>query len=144
LSVVVDANVVVKWYVEEDGSDHARALLASSELLIAPSHAFGEVGEVLVALCRKERFKREQLVQLSSALSATLVLVPMHTIFEEAVEIAITARQSFYDALYVSAAVMHDTRLVTADVRLVQGIRNSRWSSRVVSLPEWAGEQIGS
>jgi predicted nucleic acid-binding protein len=128
----------------EADSNHARALLASSELLIAPSHALGEVGEVFVTLCRKGRFTREQLDRLSTALAATLALVSAHGLFEEAVEVAIEAQQSFYDALYVSAAVMYDTRLVTADTRLVRGLRATRWSSRVVSLAEWASEQTGS
>ena len=36
MTVVVDASVALKWYVDEEDSEAALALLASDERLIAP------------------------------------------------------------------------------------------------------------
>ena len=43
MTFVVDASVALKWFVEEDGSERAAALLASKDLLIAPDLIVPEV-----------------------------------------------------------------------------------------------------
>ena len=42
MTLVIDANVVVKWYAQEAGSAEAERLLDGGELLISPGHLFGE------------------------------------------------------------------------------------------------------
>lgn len=43
MSVVVDASVVIKWFVPEAGSDAASRLLASEDRLEAPDLLFAEI-----------------------------------------------------------------------------------------------------
>ena len=43
MTLVVDANVAIKWFVEESRSDAARAVLASGEPLVAPDLVVPEV-----------------------------------------------------------------------------------------------------
>jgi len=46
-TLVVDAGVVVKWYIPESGSDRAAALLETDRRLIAPDLLLAEVANVL-------------------------------------------------------------------------------------------------
>jgi predicted nucleic acid-binding protein len=43
LTLVIDASVALKWFIDEDGSDRAAALLDGKELLIAPDLIVAEV-----------------------------------------------------------------------------------------------------
>ncbi len=43
MTLVVDASVALKWFVAEDGSTRAAALLAGPELLVAPDLIEDEV-----------------------------------------------------------------------------------------------------
>ena len=44
---VVDASIVVKWFVEEKWSDEASSLLEAEVTLIAPELLFAEVSNAL-------------------------------------------------------------------------------------------------
>jgi predicted nucleic acid-binding protein len=139
MNVVVDANVVVKWYVEEPGSDEARTVAELDGLLVAPGHALAEIGEVLLRYFRRGELGPDQLEIIKTALPGTLVLVPLDELFEPALEIGAALRVSFYDALYVAAAERWDTVLITADRPLVGAAGASpRWRDRVVALDDWS------
>ena len=43
MTLVIDASVALKWFVEEQGSDKARGLLSREERLIAPELLLAEV-----------------------------------------------------------------------------------------------------
>ena len=43
MTVVIDASVALKWFVEEQGTEQAAALLAGQDLLIAPDLIVAEV-----------------------------------------------------------------------------------------------------
>ena len=43
MMLVVDASVALKWFIEEEGSAQAAALLATPELLVAPDLIVAEV-----------------------------------------------------------------------------------------------------
>ncbi|MGH8263816.1 MAG: type II toxin-antitoxin system VapC family toxin [Steroidobacteraceae bacterium] len=53
MSVIVDASIVVKWYVPEVDWAKAQKVFESEEELVAPAHILGEVGEVLVRRFRE-------------------------------------------------------------------------------------------
>lgn len=134
---VVDANIVVKWYVDEIGSEQARLVFEAEGLLVAPGHILGEVGEVLLGYSRRDQLSPAQLDIIKVALPGTLLLVSLDELFEPAIEIAQALRISFYDALYVAAAERWDTVLVTADQRLVKAASSSRWETKTMSLDTW-------
>ena len=63
-----------------------------------------------------------------------LPAVPLHlysslTLLDGAVEIALGTASSVYDCLYVALAVALDTTLVTADTRLLEGLRETQLAS---------------
>ena len=125
MNVVVDANVVVKWYIAEADSAEASLVLEQAHSLVAPGHALGEIGEVLAV------------DRASDDLLSRLALVPTDLLFQLAFEIALSAGISFYDALYVALADELALPLVTADAVLARRLAATRWSGRIVLLADW-------
>lgn len=112
--LVIDANVVVKWFVDEDGSDDARGILGSDRDLLVPAHALGEIGDLLRS-------------------------VPLDDLFVPALDIAWATRASVYDALYVVAASRADAQLVTSDDRLLRLLSGMPWAATAMPLAAWGG-----
>ena len=145
MSIIVDASVVVKWYVPELYWDNAQRVAAAGDELAAPVHVLGEVGAVLVRRFRQGKITDRQLAIARVAVRDMLSFISLTDLFDAAMQIAIETRLSFYDALYVAAAEREDTFVITADARLVRVVASSRWSDRVLPLSQWvAGPHAGT
>jgi predicted nucleic acid-binding protein len=135
--VVVDASVVVKWFLTERWSEQARQLLDEPVGLVAPDLLFAEVGNAV--------WKRVRMRQLPAPLARRLVAdiasiavrpVASRTLLKDAMGVAVSAGITVYDAMYLVLAVRLRTQLVTADGRLraaVSGIPRLREHIRLVS-----------
>jgi predicted nucleic acid-binding protein len=117
--VVVDASIVVKWFLPEQSSEEARQLLDESIELVAPDLVFAEVGSAV--------WKRVRMRQLEAPLARRMVadianigVQPVETriLLKDAMGVALSAGITVYDALYLVLAVRLGTQLVTADERL--------------------------
>ena len=135
-SITIDASVAVKTIIEESFSGLARNVLAGFDLVLAPAHAYAEIAEVIyrkssVGLIgeRQANFALERLPQI-------LTLVPLDAIIVDAFGIARELQHSVYDCLYVAAALKHQTKLITADLKLVTKPRSSRFSNVVLHLAD--------
>jgi predicted nucleic acid-binding protein len=137
--VVVDASVVVKWFLPERWSEEARQLLDEPVGLVAPDLLFAEAGNAV--------WKRVRMRQLPGPLArrmvadiATIAVRPVasRTLLKDAMGVAIGAGITVYDALYVVLAVRLRTKLVTADERLsaaVSRLARLREHIRLISAP---------
>jgi len=123
--VVVDASVVVKWFVEEERSREARLLrdayvnglvdLAAPELLPF---------EVLNALKYSGAFGEDELKEVARTLDD--FQITLHSLRGElawrTVELSMRKGLTIYDASYVALAESLGSMLYTADDRLVRRI----------------------
>lgn len=134
MTFVIDANVVVKWFVDEVGSDEARALLTPDEPLIAPAHMLGEVGEALLRSHRRGVTPREQLDAAHIILVRSFRVVRLDEIFSKSIAISLSAELSVYDSFYVAAAELHRTHLITDDRVLLRKLAGTEWASRARPL----------
>ena len=124
MQYVLDANVVVKWFIPEIDSDRADRLLAdfrSHRLdIIAPDILVVEVGNTLW----KRSIKTKDISPADAAASYTDFLdldVPLQssaTIAEAALNIATSEQHPLYDTLYISLAMKRGCEFVTADESL--------------------------
>lgn len=139
-ATVVDASVAAKWLVSEDHTDAALRLRDSEAELTCPDLLFVEVGN---AVCKKVRSGEldEDLGRrmIAAILDAPLRVEPSVALLPAAWEIAVRLDRTVYDALYLALAVAFDTRLVTADRRLVRGVRSSEFDERVVWIEDLPG-----
>lgn len=123
--IVVDASVAVKWFLPEDGSDKADALLRTGQKLIAPELIRIEVA---AALAKQLRMKA-----LDAAMTRTLLddwrtnlqketvnLEPTLHDFDRGLEISIEIGHALQDCLYVATAERLDVPLITADEKFLK------------------------
>jgi len=126
VEVVVDASVIVKWFVEEEGSDKSLKLrdqyIEGRIRIIAPELM---VFEALNALYYKKLFSEDELKKISEALEAySFTLYPLRGGYaDKTVEIAFKNDVTIYDASYIALAVIRDARMYTADRKLIRGLK---------------------
>ncbi|MEM1509151.1 MAG: type II toxin-antitoxin system VapC family toxin [Thermofilaceae archaeon] len=134
--VVIDASVVVKWFVEEEGSSKAlevRDQYINGELkFIAPElFAF----EVLNALRYKGLFSLEELKSVAEALDAfSFELYSLRGKYARlTVDVAHENDITIYDAAYVSLAILKNTCVYTTDAKLKERLKE-KYSTYVALL----------
>lgn len=136
---VVDASVLVKLFVPEDGSEAAVAVVRGDTghdtLRIVPDLAYLECANVIWKLVKRgmlagdlARESLSDLVELPLQVQQSLNLV--ESAFDLADELNITA----YDAAYLALAVSMEAPLVTADAALVR--KAGRYSGLVRLLSD--------
>lgn len=137
-ATVIDASVVVKWLVREEGTK--QALTLRRHALSAP--------DLLVAECANILWKKVQRGELTGAESsiaarllarAEIELVPMRPLLERAAALAIRLGHSAYDCMYLALADATGRCFVTADQRLVRKLAAAGLDSpRVIALSDMA------
>jgi len=122
---VVDASVVVKWFVPEIHSDAARRLLALPHEYVAPDLLFAEAANTIWKKIRRKELTAENGQRLVADIARIAVeTVSCRALTEDAHALANATGRTVYDAMYVALAVRFDTRLLTADDRLETALRN--------------------
>lgn len=132
-AAVVDASVIVKWFVEEEGSERAleiRNKYIEGEIkLIAPEII---IFEVLNALHYKKLFSADEMKEISEALDAfsfeLYSLVGEYA--KKTIEAAYENNITIYDASYLSLAMMKETYMYAADVKIREKLKD-KYSSYV-------------
>lgn len=123
--IVVDASVVVKWFVEEEYSGEARGLRdAYTDNLLDLAAPSILPYEVLNALKYSGAFGEDELKEVAEILGD--YQLALHQLSGElakrAVELAFRKGITVYDASYVALADTLDTVLYTADERLLRKV----------------------
>jgi predicted nucleic acid-binding protein len=121
---VVDANVAVKWVLEEIHSETASRLLNDSHTLLVPDFFFCEVGNILwkqvrfgTATLEEAEFNFNQITMTPIQVYQSKFLVL------SALKIAVRVQQAIYDCVYLALAVSQGCKMVTADERFVNALQ---------------------
>ena len=121
---VVDASVVVKWFVPEVHSDAARRLLALAHEYVAPDLLFAETANTIWKKIRREELTPEEGQQLVADIGQIAVeTVSCRALVEDAHVLANATGRTVYDSMYVALAVRLNTRAITADDRLEAALK---------------------
>ena len=134
---VVDASIVVKWLVKEEGSDEAASLLEAEAALIAPELLFAEVSNALWAMHRRGDIGGEDFAEATDALRAAPVGVPfsMRQLAAASARLAVDLDHPVYDCFYLALAVQEQYSVVTADARFHEKVRSHPYlSDRIMHL----------
>ena len=138
MTLVIDASVALKWFLQEADSDRAADVLNQADLLIAPELILAEVCDAGWKAVRAGTARPEQLEIAAARLPAALdELVPLMELAAEAVRAAMEFDHPVYDCFYLVLAGRRDARLVTADRRLLGRVAATRWAKLAVPLAEW-------
>ncbi|WP_349371099.1 type II toxin-antitoxin system VapC family toxin [Salinarimonas sp.] len=124
MSLIVDASVAVKWFVEEEGSEAAQRILDEpAAVLLAPDLLLVEVGNALWKKFNRDEVSWAQMLAAVSTLRVVFQppnLVPVAELAEHATRLAVELGHPIYDCLYL--ALTARTRggvLVTDDRKLL-------------------------
>ncbi|HEY3044539.1 MAG TPA: type II toxin-antitoxin system VapC family toxin [Vicinamibacterales bacterium] len=121
---VVDASVVVKWFVPEIYSDAARRLLKLPHEYVAPDLLFAETANTIWKKIRRKELTVEEGRQLVADMGGIAVeTVSCRALAEDAHALANATGRTVYDAMYVALAVRLHTRAITADDRLEAALK---------------------
>jgi len=117
---VVDANVCVKLFIAEEGSQRALDLFADTRIARhAPDLLFIECANVLWTKVRRGTYlASDAVVNLRDLRATDTVVTPTADLVVRAFELANEFDISAYDACYVALAESLAVPLVTADERL--------------------------
>jgi predicted nucleic acid-binding protein len=118
---VVDASLVIKWFVPEVDSDAARRWLDASHDYVAPDLLFPETGNTVWKKVRRGELSPDDGQQLATDLSVIAVeAVSMRGLLPDAQALALRTGITVYDATYLALAVRLETQVITGDDRLAR------------------------
>ena len=124
--LVVDASVAVKWYIPEIHGDEAERILGSGYEMCAPDLLYSEVANVLWKHARRDAITVERAKAIMAALSRVSIrLYRAPPLVPQALDIALGLDRTVYDSLYLALAGSLGCKMVTADRRLYNSVRNS-------------------
>ncbi len=140
---VVDASVVVKWFVPEVHTDAALRLRHTSRALHAPDFLTIAFGNVLCKKVRQDEITRDEADAAMDTFRALPVqLHPWQSHFDRAYALAQETRRSLYDCLYLALAVLMEGEMVTADRKFLGALHEGPYAKHlrwVEDLPPSSG-----
>jgi predicted nucleic acid-binding protein len=140
LNLVIDASVLIKFFVPEVLADRAVFLLDSSaeedSSLMAPDLIYSESGNILWKKHRLKELTRSEVDKITDA----IILLPIRTensktLLPLALGMAMTYGVTVYDAMYMSLARIYGTQMVTADRKLFEKVAGTDMKKHV----SWLG-----
>jgi predicted nucleic acid-binding protein len=136
--LVVDASVAVKWFVPEEGSDKAMALLQSQESLAAPSLIFAEVTRAFQKKHAAGLMTFQAIVEGVTDLRRYLHhTVALESLIGDALMIDRDHPHPIFDYLYLACAMRERCRVVTSDQSFIAKLSGTAFSDHVVHLGDW-------
>lgn len=131
---VIDASVAVKWFLQEAGSVAARAVLMREGRLVAPDRLLLEVTNVLRRKERRGELTVEHVDRATGRLSSFFhEILPTKPLLASAIDLSRRLDHPVYECVFLAAAMVPATRLVTADDHFHRKI--GAWSDIVELLP---------
>jgi predicted nucleic acid-binding protein len=130
MSLVVDASVVIKWFIDEPLHENARQLLTERDIFHAPDLLIPEVGNIAWKKMMRGQIEEKQAQNITLSLrDLPIALHSSAELVERALQIALAIKHPVYDCLYLACAEALGTRLVTADRKLKKVLTDTTLST---------------
>ena len=137
MTLIVDASVAVKWFVEETLHDEARRLLKPPREIEAPDFILIEVANASWKKAARKEISNDQARAIVHMIPQFIpVLLPSSKLLERATALAIELVHPVYDCLYIACAEMTGGAVVTADNRLRKVVEGTGFVHLVRHLSE--------
>ena len=126
MKLVLDANVIAKWFIEEENTDKAIKIrdnfVAGKLAILEPTLLIYELGNVFwkhpVKSPEDVESDFKALFEIGLEFCTVREPVFLKNVFEHGRKFGIT----FYDAVYVTLAEKEDCKLITADAKLQRNV----------------------
>lgn len=132
---VIDANIAAKWYLPEEDSALAEAILGLEAELHAPDFLAVEFASIIW----KHSIAGHVSPEIWAAARDELKVAIGHwhkqeLLLETALELAIEYRHHVFDCIYLALAILIDGQVVTADKPFLAKFSGTRLSAKVISI----------
>ena len=129
---VIDASVVIKWYVPEGNYEAARAMRTAETALAAPDLLFAETANILWKVVRRGEMTASRATEVIEEIAAApFIAISNQSLAQDALDLSIATGITAYDASYVALAIRVDKILITADEKLVRKLAGTRSANHV-------------
>ena len=140
MNLVIDASVLIKFYVPEILSDRAQEVMSwvadGKLMLLAPDLLYPETGNILWKKQRLHELTPDEVEEIVDAITSLPIKIEhSRQIMPLSVSIALHSGITVYDAMYVAVAGIYETRMITADRRLVGALEKTEFKNNV----QWLG-----
>jgi predicted nucleic acid-binding protein len=133
--LVIDANVGLKWFIEESRSSAARRILDKEASFIAPDIFIPEICNVVWKKVRNQEITAEQGEAIVSNVPMVFDhMVPSSELANRAFALAVQFDHPVYDCLYLALAERESIRLITDDAKLVNIAKKAKLARFVQAL----------
>jgi len=127
---VLDASVILKWFVEENGTKEALQIrqnhIEGKYTLVVPDIAIYEVGNALRYKPDSSAAEVSRYCRNLYELNLDIIALPFE-IIDSVIETAYQNDITFYDASYVALAKELGLQFITADEKLYQKTKDLRF-----------------
>ena len=137
--LVVDASVALRWLVPSHDAAPARVLVADAGVALhAPDLIWPEVGNALWKYGRAGMDAARVLRRLRDFRALPLKITPTHELVDDALVIALELGHPVYDCIYLALAIRESARVVTADRRMLETVRDTCYATHVLWHEEYS------
>jgi predicted nucleic acid-binding protein len=136
--IVVDANVAIKWVIEQPHFERARRLVEQGDDLLVPGMFVAEITTTIWKYVRSKQINEEQAQSgVTSILSLISYVERDAHLAEDALRMGLDLNYAPYDCFYLVLAMRRSAPFVTADKRLINRLTSTRYKAHVVHLADW-------
>jgi predicted nucleic acid-binding protein len=137
---VVDASVVVKWYIDgEPDTESARRLLLGVPTFAVPDLLFAEIANVLWKKVRKGDITESRAITITElVIDGPFEIYRNQDLMPEALRIALSYSITSYDAFYLALAIELGAEFATTDRKLAQKLHSTPAAAYLNLLADYA------
>lgn len=130
MSLVIDASVAIKWFIDEPLHENARQILRDREELHAPDLLISELGNIVWKKMMRGEIEETHAQSIVLSLhDLPITLHPSVELINRALQIASAIKHPVYDCLYLACAETLGSRILTADEKLKRVLAGSSLST---------------
>jgi predicted nucleic acid-binding protein len=134
---VLDASVVIKWFIPEIDRPAALELRASGAAFAAPDLLFVESTNILWKRVKRGEIDPERARAIIDEIAAAHWIVYSNkSLARDAIDLALASGASAYDASYIALAVRLNTSCISADQKLVDKVRGTAAANHIMLLAD--------
>lgn len=137
MAYIIDASVILKWFIPEEHSERALRLKDSGARLHAPAFLTLEVGNVLSKKCRRGELTAQDTEDIWRAFrQAPIRRHADERLVLAAFDLAHHTKQGLYDSLYLALAMQLKLSFLTADRKFYQSLQQGEYRSRLLWIED--------
>jgi predicted nucleic acid-binding protein len=130
---VIDANVLVKLFFDEEHSEASVEHVNKAAELVAPDLLWVEAANVIWKRLRRGELTADDAVGIvAEMLRVPIVTYSGFELVSSALTLAGATGRTVYDCLYLALAIRENVPLLTADERLANAMKSGPFAKRIV------------